>query len=205
MDTFDIKLLVENYLNQKGFVQPQFNNNKPGEGWMARFLERHSEQLSARLSQAIKESRAKVNHESINKYFDNLSESLIGIPPEAVVNYDETNFTDDPGRKKVVVRRTSKRAEHIMDTSKAATSVMFSCSASGNLLPLYIVYKADHLWSTWTENGPPRARFNRSKSGWFDGSLFEDWFLHVIVRYFQNLPEGQKALGIIWPVTSPLV
>lgn len=161
----DIKILVQNYLNANGATVPQFINNKPGEGWLNKFLKRHHDQLSKRLSQSIKESRAKVNYATINKYFDHLSEALNGISPEAVVNYDEKNFTDDPGRIKVIVRRTCKRAEHVLDTSKAATSVMFACSASGVLLPVYIVYKADHLWSTWTENGPPRARYNRSKSG----------------------------------------
>ncbi|KAG5882829.1 hypothetical protein JTB14_008012 [Gonioctena quinquepunctata] len=55
------------------------------------------------------------------------------VHPEAIVNYDETNFTDDPGRIKVIVRKQSKRAEKVMDTSKFSTSVMFSCSASEDI------------------------------------------------------------------------
>ncbi|KAG5860749.1 hypothetical protein JTB14_003817 [Gonioctena quinquepunctata] len=167
---------------------------RPGETWLRNFSLRHKEKLSKRLSQSIKESRAKVCHETVNKYFDNLAESLKDVPPSAVVNYDETNFTDDPGRVKVIVRETCKRAEKIMDFSKAATSVMFACAASGSLLPVYIVYKADHLWSTWTENGPPGARFNRSHAGWFDGNIFEDWFINIILPYFRTLTPGPKVL-----------
>lgn len=194
MTPSDIKTLVQSYLNQKGTTIKIFVNNKPGETWMEKFLKRNNDQLSKRLSQSIKENRAKIDHDTINKYFEHLSKSLADIPEDAVVNYDETNFTDDPGRTKVVVRRTCKRAEQVMDTSKAATSVMFACSASGTLLPVYIVYKADHLWSTWTENGPPKARYNRSKSGWFDTNLFEDWFFSILVPYFESLSEGPKAL-----------
>ncbi|KAG5871795.1 hypothetical protein JTB14_023478 [Gonioctena quinquepunctata] len=81
-----------------------------------------------------------------------------------------------------------------MDSSKAATSVMFACAASISLLPVYIVHKADLLWSTWTENGSPGARFNRSHSGWFDGNIFEDWFINIIPPYFRTLTPGPKVL-----------
>ncbi|KAG5862194.1 hypothetical protein JTB14_007980 [Gonioctena quinquepunctata] len=144
-DSNDIKDIVQNYLGRHGRTAPQFVNNRPGQTWLQFFLLRHKEKLSKRLSQSIKESRAKVCHETVNKYFDNLAESLRDVPPSAVVNYDEMNFTDDPGRVKVIVRESCKRAEKIMDSSKAATSVMFACAASGSLLPVYIVYKADHL------------------------------------------------------------
>jgi len=190
----DIKDLVENYINGKGVQIKEFKENRPGEGWLQKFLYRHRNELSKRTSQSIKESRAKVDHSTINSYFDNLSKSLENISPAAIVNYDETNFTDDPGRPKVVVRRSSKRAEKIIDTSKSATSVMFACSASGVMLPPYIVYKADHLWTTWTEGGPSKARYNRSRSGWFDTNLFEDWFLKTALPYFNSLPPGRKAL-----------
>lgn len=193
-DSNEIKEIVKSYLDRSGKQVPQFSDNKPGETWLHKFLQRHKETLSKRLSQTIKESRAEVCPETINNYFDHLSESLQNVTPEAVVNYDETNFTDDPGRVKVLVRRSSKRAEKVMDTSKAATSVMFSCSASGNMLPVYIVYKADHLWSTWTENGPNGARYNRTRSGWFDTNTFEDWFFSIILPYLRSLPPGPKVL-----------
>lgn len=190
----DVKDLVESYINGKGIQVKEFSNNRPGEGWLEKFLRRHGKQLSKRTSQSIKQSRAKVDYTIINSYFDNLSKSLENVTPDSIINYDETNFTDDPGRTKVIVRRQCKRAEKILDTSKAATSVMFACSASGVLLPPYIVYKSDNLWQTWTENGPPKARYNRSRSGWFDTSLFEDWFLQIALPYFRALPPGRRAL-----------
>lgn len=45
---------------------------------------------------------------------------------------------------------------------------MFSGTASGVVLPIYFVYKADHLYDSWTLDGPKGTRYNRSKSGWFD-------------------------------------
>lgn len=189
----DVKSFVQSYLNRMGRRIPIFTENKPGEQWYKNFLKRHP-RLSTRFSQCIKASRAEISPGIINKYFDKLEVNLNDIQPEGIVNYDETNFCDDPGRSKIIVRRGSKRAEKIMDTSKSATSVMFAVSASGVMLPPYIVYKADHIWQTWTERGPDGARYNRSKSGWFDQNLFEDWFLTIAMDYFKKLPSGPKVL-----------
>ncbi|KAB0790262.1 hypothetical protein PPYR_15400 [Photinus pyralis] len=81
-----------------------------------------------------------------------------------------------------------------MDSSKAATSVTFACSASGEMLPPYIVYKSENLWYTWREGGPDSAVYNRTHSGWFDASLFEDWFNKIMLPYFKKIGPGPKVL-----------
>lgn len=53
---------------------------------------------------------------------------------------------------------------------------MFCGNAAGHCLPPYVVYRAENMWSTWTENGPQGTCYNRSKNGWFDCACFEDWF-----------------------------
>ena len=42
---------------------------------------------------------------------------------------------------------------------------MFSGAASGDMLPVYVVYKSEHIWDSWTQAGPEGARYGRSKSG----------------------------------------
>jgi len=32
-------------------------------------------------------------------YFDNLEVTLAGIPPSNIINFDDSNLTDDPGQK----------------------------------------------------------------------------------------------------------
>ena len=54
-------------------------------------------------------------------------------------------------------KRGMKYPERIINSTKSATSLMFCGSASGEILPPYVVYKAEALWSTWTENAPPRC------------------------------------------------
>ncbi|XP_055533763.1 uncharacterized protein LOC129723520 isoform X2 [Wyeomyia smithii] len=74
-----------------------------------------------------------------------------------------------------------------MDHSKSSFSVMFAAAADGFVLPPYVVYASVHLYSTWTEGGPKGTRYNRSKSGWFDKVIFEDWFTSMALPYFMNL------------------
>ena len=33
---------------------------------------------------------------------------------------------------------------------------MLAGTASEEVLPVYVVYKSDHLWNTWLEGGPPK-------------------------------------------------
>lgn len=189
----DIKCLVKSYLDRAGKTVKKFVNNMPGKDWCKDFLTRHSDVLKVRLAENIKRARAGVSRQILNEYFDRLAHSLEDVPPENLINYDETNFVDDPGRPKVVIRRTMKHAEKVCDSTKSAHSVMFAVTASGVMLPQYVVYKSDNLWSTWTQGGPEGCIYNRSKSGWFDQSLFEDWFFKVIVPYYRR-QTGPKAI-----------
>lgn len=134
---------------------------------MKGFLERHRQILTVRWCENIKRSRASVTPDVIKSYFDELEISLNGVEPHLIINYDETNISDDPGKSKVIVKRGTKHAHRIVDSSKSSHSVMFAGTASGVVLSIYVVYRSEHLYTTWTSGGPPQVRYNRSKSGWF--------------------------------------
>lgn len=97
----------------------------PGKEWANSFLSRHKDILSFRLCKNIKRCRAAISKEIINQYFDHLNNSLEGIPPSHIINYDETNLTDDPGQCKVITKRGTKYPERIMNSTKTSVSVMF--------------------------------------------------------------------------------
>lgn len=192
---FDIRLLVKSFLDKKGVTEKRFCNNLPGKDWGMSFLKRQKNILSQRLCQNVKRARANVDEETITAYFDELQTNLEGVDAHLIINYDETNLTDDPGRKHVVVRRGCRHPERIIDTTKSSTSVMFTAVGNGVLLPPYITYKAEHLYNTWTEGGPKGTVFNRSKSGWFTMEIFEDWFRSIILPYFKKYDtEAPKVL-----------
>ncbi|VEN42278.1 unnamed protein product, partial [Callosobruchus maculatus] len=183
---YDIRLIVKSYLDRQGKSERRFKANLPGIEWLRAFLKRHSNTLTQKLCQNVKRARASVTREVILDYFTELSVSLEHVDPAMIINYDETNMTDDPKRQNVIVRRGCRHPQRIVDSTKSSVSVMFSATATGHLLPPYIVYRSEHLYNTWTENGPKGAVYNRSKNGWFNMELFEDWFIVIVLPYFQK-------------------
>ena len=193
LDSLDFRYFIKNYLDKIGRTVLKFKDNLPGPDFLASFLKRHKDQITQRNCQNIKRNRAAVSPESIKDYFKELESSLTGIDPKHLINYDETNLCDDPGRKKILTKRGTKYPERVMNHSKASVSIMISATATGDVLPPYVVYKAQNLYDTWTEKGPPGTRYNRSQSGWFDAIIFEDWIKTIILPYFRG-KEGKKCL-----------
>ena len=196
-DDMDMRMLAYNYLTAQGHIVKQFKNNFPSKEWSMSFMKRHKSQLVSRLCQNIKRTRASLSADEVASYFEHLKTSLTDgndfIPPDRIFNYDETNLSNDSGVKKCIFKRGNKHPERIKNSSKTAISIMYCGSAVGQILPCYVVYKAENLWSTWTEGGPKNTRFNRSKSGWFDACCFTDWFESVFVPHAKRLP-GRKAI-----------
>ena len=125
VDSLDIRFIVKSYLDKRGIVDTRFNDNLPGIDWVTSFMKRHN--LTKRVADNVKSQRAAVNADVINEYFENLEAELADIPPENIYNYDETNITDDPGSKTVIVRRGHGHlVERKQDHSKQSTSIMFA-------------------------------------------------------------------------------
>lgn len=190
----DLKFVIKDYLTAQGREVKKFKNNVPGQEWLRCFFHRHKE-LSRRMANNIKKVRAQVSEEIINNFIENLATELQDIPPENIYNYDETNLTDDPGKKKVICRRGSKYPESIINSSKLSYSVMFCGNAAGETIPPYIIYKSEHLWTTWTENGPHAAKYNRTKSGWMDSVTFEDWFIRHLLPILKQKAGKKIVIG----------
>jgi hypothetical protein len=193
LDILEVRIFISGFLREMNKRVEKFRENIPGVDWVYAFLKRQSDIISPRMCRNITHKRASVTQTDIDDYFMNLEVTLSGVPPENIINYDETNLSDDPGAKKCVFRRSTKYPERIMNATKASTSIMFACSGSGKLLPPYVVYKSEHLHDRWIEGGPLQVRYNRSRSGWFDTVCFTDWFETVALPYCRRLP-GKKVL-----------
>ena len=148
MDSHNLRKFIKDYLDSTQRLVPVFKDNRPGPDWVSGFLKRHKTLLSSRLCQNISRKRAAVSEEMVSLYFKNLEKTLEGVPPANIVNYDETNVTDDPKGKVQIFRRGTKHAERIMNSSKSSTSIMFAVSATGQCLSPYVVYKARRLQQT---------------------------------------------------------
>ena len=193
LSTVELRVMVKDYLNLRGITIPRFRDNMPGREWAFSFLQRRRQHLTVRASQNINKTKCHANLCTMDEYFDNLSVELSGVDAANIVNYDETCFADNPGAQRCIYRRGTKNANRLMHSSKASTSVMFACSGSGEILPPYVVFQAEHMQDRWFEGGPRYARYNRTKSGWFDSVCFTDWFKSVALTYFRHRP-GRKIL-----------
>lgn len=201
----DLRMFAKSYLDKQGKVVDRFPNNLPGVEWALSVLKRHKNAYGQRIATNIKRSRAAVGRDSINKYFDNIEREVEGIPASNIFNYDESNLSDDPGKKKCIYRRGVKYPEKVMNFSKSCTTVMICGSADGTLLPPYVIYKSLHLYDTWKERGIVGtpccnepccirgSRYNRTASGWIDAPTFRDWFNTCFLPHANRL-EGKKVL-----------
>lgn len=201
----DLQIFVKSYLDRKGVVEPRFVNNLPGDDWADSFLKRHKNELAQRWAANIKRSRAAITKQVIKDYFTNVAEVLQGVPPSHLFNYDESNLSDDPGKMKAIFRRGVKYPERVVNFSKSATSIMVCGSASGVLLPPFVIYKGEHLWNTWTEGGAKGkpccsqpccsggTRYSRTQHGWIDTETFADWFESSFLPHARRL-DGKKVL-----------
>lgn len=194
IDPVTLRLLVKEFLDRQGKVT-KFKNNLPGRDFVYGFLKRHSKSLSARMCQNIKRARAAVNADTVNAYFNELERELKDVPPSHIVNYDETNLCDDPGKRLVITRRGCKYPERVMNSTKASISVMFAAAGDGKILPPYVIYKALNMYESWRVGGPRNCRYNRTASGWFDSFCFTDWVETVAVPYLKELNGVKYLIG----------
>ena len=187
----DIRLLVKAYLDRIGVHDNRFKDNCPGPDWLKSFVKRHK--LTQRLADNVKPARAEIDAASVNMYFDELERSVVGIPPQNIFNYDETNVTDNPGSQTVVGRQGLKRIERKIHHSKCAISIMYCGSAAGTFVPPMVVYKASNCYTEWTVGGPRGCVYDATTSGWFDSRCFERWFFEVFLPHIRDL-RGIKVL-----------
>ncbi|KAK9737533.1 DDE superfamily endonuclease [Popillia japonica] len=109
-------------------------------------------------------------------------------------NYDETNSTDDPGAKRVVVPRNIKRVERVQELSSISIGLMVCGNATGDLLPPMMVYKALNIYENWTQGG---TKYASSLSGWFDMNLFEVWFFKILLSHIEATREDDDKVVVV--------
>jgi hypothetical protein len=187
----DLCHVIKAYLDSMGRTT-RFVQNMPGPDFVTGFLQRHPE-LTVRKANMIKRARAGLSRETVQEFFDRFAITAKDIPPCNIFNYDETNMQDNPGCVKAIFKKGTKYAEQVRNHSKSAISVMFCCSATGQLLPPYVVYKGANCYEAWGQNGIKGSRYSSTKSGWFDSFTFEECFKTIFLPSLKKL-EGKKLL-----------
>lgn len=205
LSLLDLRMFAKALLDRSGRIVAKFQNNIPGVDWAYSLLKRHKDCYSQRVAANIKRARAQVSKETLTEYFENLKYTVKDVPSSNIFNYDESNLSDDPGKKRYIYRRGVKYPEKITNFSKSCTSIMVCGSADGVLLPPYVIYRSTHLYDTWKERGPcgppccsepccsRGTRYNRTSNGWMDTATFREWFISCFLPHAKRL-HGRKVL-----------
>ncbi len=147
-----------------------------------------------RKANLVKRSRAALSRTEVKNFFDHYNKTAANIPASDIINVDETNLREDPGaNKKAVFQRGVKYTEQICDHTKSCNSIMFAGMAAGDLLPPYVIYKAQYCYPSWCKGGIKGAFYTSMPSGWFNNYVFVNWLKDVFVPYCRRL-SGKKLL-----------
>ncbi|CAF1524853.1 unnamed protein product [Adineta steineri] len=184
----------------------KINQTAPLTDWFASFMHRHHDLKLTKCENLEKTRSVSCTPLIIQRWFETLhgvlSKHKLLDRPNAIFNVDESGFFNDPGRRSVVVRRSTKRVISSQSGSgKEMTTVLICTSASGKLLPPYIVYAGTHLWNTWIcKNSFAGTRYNTSLSGWVEEHIFFDWLSQHFIPYVEDIAkpvllifDGHKA------------
>ena len=118
-------------------------------------FERHN--LTKRIADNVQAARAEVTPDSIRSYFENLKISLASIQHNHIFNYDETNLTDDPDSKMVILScycypsahqtlLNHTKDVHVKSETSYVHSVYVQCSV-GNL---HLFFSSKNIWNNYT-------------------------------------------------------
>lgn len=184
----DVKCLVERHLQQHRNKDPEFMISN---GWWDKFMKRNPK-LGLRAGDATANVRMDaLNKENITEYFDLLKsvydEHNFYGHPEAIYNMDETGVPLEPRPPKVVAKRGQKKIRYRTSGTKSQITVIGCGSATGQVLPPFIIFAAKQINSLWTRDEVSGSRFAVSDSGWTDQELFFFWlqehFLSNVVSH----------------------
>ena len=91
------------------------------------------------MASMLKRGRAAVNQQQINDFYGMFEESMQGVSPEKIWDYEETCMQDNPGTNKAIFARGVKYTEQVRDHTKTLISVMFCGLATGEMLTPFAV------------------------------------------------------------------
>lgn len=195
----EVKGIVASYFKATKTRNP-FLNDCPGEGWWSRFMKSHP-MIVKRKPQQMQLVRARAtNEEIISHWFEGclkpaLQELDLFDKPEHIFNVDESGFSLAWTPRTILARRGQKSPQALVAGSgREYVTVQVCVSASGRLLPPYVVYKGKRLIADTTYGGPLGSRFTVTPNGWMDEATFINWMRTLFIP---SLPAERPILLIL--------
>ena len=166
--------LVQELVNRKGYAV------RVSHGWWDSFRRRHPN-LTLRTASPLSYARVMGSDPTvIRKYYDllerTLSDNHLLDKPAQIFNLDETGMPLNPSPPLLVATRGLKNHSAVGSGDISQITVLACCSASGYVLPPFVILDRLNLKQEFTGGEVPGTVYGLSKKGWIDGELFEMWF-----------------------------
>lgn len=181
--------MVGEYVQQNN-ISTSFKNGIPGQAWFSAFKERHN--LSIKKPQAIEYARKKaIDPFIVYPYFELLKNTLLQLnlidKPSAIWNLDETSFSKDPEKTKIVGAKGHVAIRVIASPGKDNTTVLLAANALGEKAPPMIVYKGKNVWDSWiSSDAYPGTSYAATTNGWMESKVFEMYFKKTFLPAIGN-------------------
>ncbi|CAF4769515.1 unnamed protein product [Rotaria socialis] len=153
MTPSSVKAIAKNYMIELG---RKISIDATLKEWLYGFMNRWNNELKLAKDVKLEKKRSEFTDtmSQYTKWFNHLKHVLkknqLLNQPNGIWSIDESGFTDDPGRKQVIVKRSRKYSTSSHSgTGKTHATVLMCTSASGECLPPYIIHKGVHLYDTW--------------------------------------------------------
>ena len=185
----DLQDLVQSMIVQTRTVDllNKFKDNRPGDDWARRFESEYCNVFTRRKKEGLTYKRAEgLTVENVDMFMDKLEylQKTFHIKPQNMWNTDESGFSGSSAidRAKVYVGKEVKNAYQLTtNNQKTIFTVLFCCSAKGEWLPPFTLYKAYNLYHSWTCGGVEDAGYSFVASGWMEEHIFEQWYLQMFL------------------------
>lgn len=182
--------LVAQYVKEHQLRTP-FKDGVPGIDWFIGFKKRHN--LSIKKPQAVEFVRKKATDPFIiYGYFallkKTLSELMLTDQSSQIWNLDESSFSIDPTRTKVVGKRGTPCSRVTSTPGRENTTVCLMASASGQKAPPLVIFKGLNIWDQWqaADDSFPGMCYAASKKGWMDSEIFLNYFHKTVIPALGN-------------------
>ena len=184
--------IVQNVVAKKGL------NVVVSHGWWESFQRRHSN-VTIRSAEHLSYSRAIASSpEVLDHYYDVLEQALVDNElqnsPSQIFNMDETGMPLEPDFPRVVAGRGQKHVSCITTGNKAQVTVVAACNAAGYVIPPMVIFDRKTLKPEMTIGEVPGTMYGLSTSGWMDGDLFHNWFIH---HFLAHVPPARPLLLLL--------
>ncbi|XP_052219882.1 uncharacterized protein LOC127837083 isoform X2 [Dreissena polymorpha] len=160
-----------------------FKDGRPGKTWYYAFMRRNAHIISSRIETPLELKRSKLTKEKTDLWYNSFRDFLIDKnlidKPSRIWNADETGFNMGSNKSKVIGPAKRDLSVPHITSGKQRLTVMFCGSATGQMMPPFLVYPEPKPRGYNPLNGSIEGSdIAFTKKGWMDVDTFSKFIDH---------------------------